>query len=176
MLSSYCIQRETFKTLGGYSSEYIQGGRKMSLTNQQKHVIRKIRMYAYSDIEREGKAYYADHGKEKEFIIPQFGEILKKMFDNIKKAGFTEIERCSPSKANCIIRIYQDLHHEYEWGLCFNIYGANCYTNINGIWETSDGIDNYPIEYDRHQFRMILMPDESLRVNADFVDCYVKIA
>ena len=101
---------------------------------------------------------------------------FKKMFDNIKKAGFTEIERCSPSEANCIIRIYQDLHHEYEWGLCFNINGANCYTNINGIWETSDGIDNYPIEYDRHQFRMILMPDESLRVNADFVDCYVKIA
>lgn len=87
----------------------------MSLTKQQKYAIRKIRIFAYSDTERDGKAYYTVHGKEEEFVIPQFGEILKIMFDNIKKAGFTEIERCSPTEANCIIRVYQDLHHEYDW-------------------------------------------------------------
>ena len=148
----------------------------MSLTKQQKYAIRKIRIFAYSDTERDGKAYYTVHGKEEEFVIPQFGEILKIMFDNIKKAGFTEIERCSPTEANCIIRVYQDLHHQYDWGLCYNIYGANCYTKINGVWESSDGIDDYPIEYDRHQFRMMLLPDESLRVDANFVDYYVKIS
>lgn len=148
----------------------------MSLTKQQKYAIRKIRTFAYSDTERDGKAYCTVHGKEEEFVIPQFGEILKIMFDNIKKAGFTEIERCSPTEANCIIRVYQDLHHEYDWGLCYNIYGASCYTKTNGIWKSSDGIDDYPIEYDRHQFRMILLPDESLRVDADFADYYVKIS
>lgn len=147
----------------------------MSLTNQQKYVIRRISICEYSDKERDGKAYYNDAGTEKEFIIPQFGEILKRMFDNIKKAGFTKIERCSPCKANCIIRVYQVIHHEYARGLCFNIYGAECYTKINGIWKTSDDIDNYPIEYGRHQFEMFLLPDEILHVNADFVDCYVKI-
>lgn len=148
----------------------------MSLTEQQKHTIRQIRMYAQSDTERNGKAYCRDHKKEKEFIIPQFGEILKIMFENIKKAGFTEIERCSPSEANCIIRVYQDLHHKYHWGMCFNIYGAYCYTNVNGIWKTSDGIDDYQFEYDRCLFRVILLQDESLLVDADFVDCYVKIS
>lgn len=42
-------------------------------------------MYAYSDTEQDGKAYYTDHGKEKEFIISQFGEILKKMLITSKK-------------------------------------------------------------------------------------------
>lgn len=148
----------------------------MSLTRQQERAIQQIRIFACSDTERDGKAFCKEHGVEREFIIPQFGEILKVMFDNIKKVGIAEIKRCSPSVANCIIRVYQDLHHEYDWGMCFNIYGANCYTKMGGTWETSDGIDYYPIEYGRHQFRYILLPDESLRVNADFVDCYVKIS
>ena len=148
----------------------------MSLTEQQKELVRQIRIYAYSDTERDGKAYYKCNGKEKEFIIPQFGDILKIMFENIKKVGFSEIERCSPSEANCIIRVYQDLHQEYEWGMCFNIYGANCYTETNKIWQTSDGVDNYRLDYGKYQFRLILGQDETLRVNADFVDCYVKIS
>lgn len=149
----------------------------MKLTDQHKHIIRQIKMYAYSDTERDGKAYYKNNGEEKEFIIPQFGEILRIMFEGIREHGFTEITRCSPSEANCIIRVFQKLHHKYEWGLCFNIYGADCYTEINGIWKTSDGISDYILEYDRCRFQMHLLPDEVLRVNdADFVDCYVKIS
>lgn len=147
----------------------------MRLTTQQKNALRQIRIFEFSDTERDNKPYYKEQGVEKEFIIPQFGEILGRMFENIKKAGFSNVERCSPSKANCIIRVYQDLHHQYEWGMCFNIYGANCYTKIGGIWETSNGTESHGIEYDKHRFRVILLPDESLLVNADFVDYYVKI-
>lgn len=147
----------------------------MSLTRQQKYALRQIHIHAYSERERDGKAYCSYPNEEEEFVIPQFGDILRMMFENIKKSGFTSIQRCSPLEANCIIRVYQDLHHEYEWGLVFNIYGAICYTKTGGIWETSDDFDTYRIEHDKYQFRMQLLPDEGLRVNADFVDCYVKI-
>ncbi len=148
----------------------------MKLTKQQKYAIRRISILAYSDSEKNGKPYYQCGGKEIEFEIPQFGEILKTMFENIKNAGFAKVKRCSPFEANCIIRVYKDLHHQYDFGECYNIYGARCYTKTNGVWKTSDGINNYAIDYSRHMFRLnLLLPDESLLIHADFVDYYVKI-
>lgn len=134
----------------------------MILTKQQKYAIREEEIYACLDT-------------EKNLTIPQFSEILQLMYEKIKKAGFNKVERCSPFSANCIIRVYQDLHHEYNYDMCFDIYGAKCYTKVNGVWKTGDGIDSYSIRYDRHIFRVILCQDESFYVDADFVDYYVKI-
>ncbi|MCI8273103.1 MAG: hypothetical protein HFJ55_03355 [Clostridia bacterium] len=147
----------------------------MSLTRAQKHAIRKIRIYKSSYKERNGKPYYNENGEEKEFVIPQFGEILKEMFEKIKGAGFSEVERCSPQKANCIIRIFQDLHHKYSYDMCYNIYGANCYTNIDGRWQTGEGLDSYNIRYGSHKFRVVFYQDEYMSVDADFADFYVKV-
>ena len=150
----------------------------MNLTEKQKTVIRQLRLLNYSDREKDGKAYSVINGKTEEFIIPQFGEIQKEVINAIKKSStdITKVVNCSPEVANCIIRIFQDLHHKYEWGLCYNIYGARCYTKHYDTWFTSDGFYPERINYNRHLFRIQLGPDESLRVDADFVDRYVKIS
>lgn len=148
----------------------------MNLTEEQKYALQKIGIYKWTDIEHDGKAYYTDRDGEKEFIIPQFGEILQMMFERIKNAGFTEIKRCAPSEANCIIRVFQELHHKYDWEMCFNVYGAECYTKLNELWVTSNGMKSYTLQFDEHRIRQILLPDESVYFDTDFLDCYVQIS
>ena len=133
----------------------------MSLTKKQKYDIQKVHLH-YTNVPISE--------------LPQFSEILERMYEQIKKTGITKIKKCSPSEANCIIRIYQSLQAEPEYGLFSNIYGAICYTKFKNIWETSDGIKNYPLEYNKYyQFRIPLLPDETLIVNASYIDDYVKI-
>ena len=62
------------------------------------------------------------------------------MYEQIRKTGITKIKKCSPSEANCIIRVYQSLKAETDHELFSNIYGAICYTKFKNVWETSDGI------------------------------------
>lgn len=148
----------------------------MNLTEKQKNVIRQIRCLDYSDIEMDGKALSVISGKTEEFIIPQFGEIQEKVFSAIKASTtVTKLTRCSPEEANCIIRIFQDLHHKHDWDFCYNIYGAECYTKRNGFWLTSDGISAYGINFECCRFRLPLEPDDSLLVDAKFVDCFIRI-
>ena len=149
----------------------------MNLTKKQKIALQEIGLYKYALIEHDGKAYYTDKDGEKEFIIPQFGEILQTMFESIKEAGFTDIKRCVPSEANCIIRVFQELHHQYDFGMCFNAYGAECYTKLNGVWVTNSGtVSGYDLKFDQHRIRHILQPDESVYLDTDFLDCYVQIS
>lgn len=148
----------------------------MSLTKEQLDGIRQIRILAYSDREHQGKALCEENGQEKEFKIPHPEEILKAMVKEINNASGTKIERCSPTEADCIIRVYWVLHHKYDWGLCFNIYGANCYTKTNETWETSNGIHTSMIDHNRHQVRLDLLPDEILTASAEFIDYYVKLS
>ena len=149
----------------------------MSLSEKQKRIIRQIGIYRYADEERNGKAYYINsERREVEFVIPQFSEILQMMFEQIKERGFNQIKRCSPSRANCIIRVYQELHHEYEWGLCFNVYGAECYTKMTGWWITEFADEPYFLKFDKHCIRQNLMPDETIFFDTEFMDCYVEIS
>ena len=148
----------------------------MGLTKKQKLSLQQSYIFAYADREEDGKAFYTENGAEKEFIVPSFSEIFDRMCNNILKAGFKNIERCAPANSNCIIRVYQRLHYEYDWGIIFNFYGARCYTNLCGIWTISDGIDTFPIRYDKHAFSMILGPDESPTIDTDFSDYYVKVS
>ena len=132
-------------------------------------------MIEWSNTEENGKAVCRCNGQEKEFEIPQSREILKMMIQKIKQVGFTNVEVCLPNEANCIIRTYQHLHHEYLEGM-YNLYGPNCYTKSEGLWITCDGFSMYLIDYSRHQIRYNLLPDECLCLNVDFVDYYVRIS
>lgn len=148
------------------------------LTREQKYVLRRIGIYAYASIERNGKAYYiGKDGKEEEFIIPQFGEILQNIFSQIKAAGFSEIKRCSVRKANCIVRVYQDLHHEYDWGECYNMYGADCYTKTeNAQWVTETTITPSAMQFDMHLVTQNLSSDERIVFKTEFLDCPLLIS
>lgn len=148
----------------------------MSLTKQQKLSLRQAYIFAYADREQDDKPYFRENGEEKDFIIPSFPEIFDKMCNNILKGGFKKVERCAPSEANCIIRVYQRLHYEYDWDLVFNLYGARCYTKFCGKWTISDGIDTYPIRYDKHSIRLVLGPDESPTIDTKFADYYVWVS
>lgn len=138
----------------------------MSLKNQQKQEIRCLNIYKCLDTKRDGK--------EKKITIPQFSEIFENMLGNLlRETGATKIERCPPSKANCIIRVYS-ARHEYSFEVC-NLYGADCYTKIHGEWETSDGVDNYPITYHNKYKIRIIRSGECRYCYSDYVDYYVKI-
>ena len=133
----------------------------MSLTKKQKCDIQKVHLH-YTNVPISE--------------LPQFSEILESMYEQIKKTGITKIKKCPPSEANCIIRVYQIIKDEPNSELFSNIYGAVCYTKSKNIWETSDGIKNYPLEYNKYyQLRIPLLPDETLIVNASYIDDYVKI-
>lgn len=155
----------------------------MSLTKQQKLELRQIAIFACADHEQGIIPYFKTfipylkkNGENKTFIIPSFTEIFDRMCDNIVKDGFHSIERCAPANANCIIRVYKRLNYKYDWGIVLNLYGARCYTKLCGKWVTSDGIDIYSIRYDKLAIDLILGPDESLTIDVDFADYYVKVA
>lgn len=147
----------------------------MILTERQHYVIRQLNILSYSAFERDGKAFFIEDGQEKDFIIPYPEKVLEIMIENIRMATNSKVEKCSISNANCIIRVYWVLHQKYDWGSYFNIYGANCYTQTSCVWKTSDGIHNIPINYNQHEIRLNLCPDERLTVRAEFIDYYVKI-
>lgn len=148
----------------------------MYLSKEQKCTLQKIGIYQYAYKERDGKAYFLTADGEKEFIIPQFSEILQTMFEKIKNAGFTEIKRCKPSEANCIIRVFQKLHYSYDYEMCFNVYGAGCFTRMKEKWITHTGMNAYTLRYDQYIIRHILFQDESVYFDTDFLDCYVQIS
>ena len=148
----------------------------MNLTKQQKYKLHGLGIFECASLEHDGKAYYIDNGEEKEFVIPSFDEVLQTMFESILNAGFTTVKKCDPLDANCVIRVFQKLHHEHDWGMCFNVYGVDCYTKMNGLWVTHNYMGIYPLNSNRHLVRIILLPDENVYFNTDFLDCYVKIS
>lgn len=150
----------------------------MSLTVQQKLAIRSIRIYKYSSQEKNGKPYYVDEkGKKREFIVPKDQEILTAMFKMIKEAvGAKKIESCEPQEANCIIRVFRALHHKHEWGAIYNLFGAECYTKVFGTWKTNGVMKAYKIYEGKCQFRMSILPDECLAVDAEYNDYYILIS
>ena len=61
--------------------------------------------------------------------------------------------------------------------MCFNAYGAECYTKMNELWVTNSGtVSGYDLKFDQHRIRHILQPDESVYLYTDFLDCYVQIS
>ncbi len=137
----------------------------MSLTKKQKCDIRQLKMnYASNEVS----------SKETEFTIPQFGEIYNQMRQLIHDQGFSRIKRCSPLKANCIIRVYQavQIQHEHEH---VDVYGAICYTKIHGRWKTNNGIADYRLEYGVPSLNQLIPPFDCSLFSKSYADYYIKI-
>ena len=132
----------------------------------------------FSELERDGKNYRYVNGRREEFIVPQFSEILQAVYNKIHRAGFVKIEHCNPQNANCIIRVYQNLHCRFNFGTYY-MYGADCFTNENGVWLT-ESYSKRPIalKYDHYEVFKFVIAEEKIKVKfkTEFMDCYVRIS
>lgn len=142
------------------------------LNSSQKEKIRSIKIYKLSCSEVNGKPI-DEYGEE--FVIPSFPEIEQSIIQKIRQLGFSKIERVSPSKANCIIRVYQKLHYEY-YDDYYNLYGASCYTLKNEKWTEKVTNGEFEIDYSKHKVGHIVCQDERIIFDCNFFDCYVKIS
>lgn len=143
------------------------------LNNSQKEGIRELRIYNYSCKEKEGIPL---DNKGNIFKVLTFTEILEELSKQILKLGFSKIERVEPKKANCLIRVYQKLHYKYDYYWIYNVYGGFCYTLKAGKWVTTNGFDNYEINYSKCITGHWIYPDEFVEFNCDFCDYYVKVS
>lgn len=148
------------------------------LSNEQKEKLRKIHIYEISDTERNGIAIKTNVSKVKEdFIIPTVYDIAESIFKQILEAGFSIIERVSPSDANCIVRVFQKTHHKYDFDIVFNFYGADCFVKDNKTWTSESECSNrcFPLDYSKYLVGQWIASDEEVFFDTDFVDFYIKV-
>ena len=142
------------------------------LSRDQRQSIRRIYLFEYACREKNGKPISLNGNN---FVVPSLTEVKESVFQEILNLGFTSIELVEPSKANCIIRVFQKLHYHYDVDLTYNVYGATCYTLNNvGQWVTS--IADFKIDYSKYILRHWLCQDEYIDFDLDFFDCYVKVS
>lgn len=160
------------------------------LSKEQKEKLRKIHIYELATEEKDGVAIIPKtvqkkkFGKEKSvcveevFVVPSPYEIRNSVFEQILECGFSKVERVSPTDANCIVRIFQKLHHEYEFGMVFNMYGADVFVKDDTTWATECNCyqKGYPIDYEKCLINQWLYQDEKVTFDAEFVDFYVKVS
>lgn len=158
------------------------------LSNEQKEILRKIEIYEMSDEEKNGKPIIRKReprekrGKktfsvvETDFVIPSIFQLFDYICEQIINAGFSKIERVEPNKANCIIRVFQKLHYEYEFEQIFNIYGANCFVKRGRDWFSETNGSIFKLDYSKYIIKQWLYQDEYILFDTDYVDFYVKIS
>lgn len=159
------------------------------LSKEQKEKLRNINMYEISYIEKKGIAIIdrtiekkSKRGKktistiEEEFIIPSPYQIIESIFKQILGCGFSKVERVSPDNANCIIRVFQKLHHEYEFGIVFNLYGADCFVKSSNGWISESDGSTFQLNYTEHLINQWIYQDEKITFKTDFMDVYVKVS
>ena len=131
-------------------------------------MLEELQLFRCSSKEKEGKPVTYSG---KEFVIPSFPEIKEEICKEVLKLGFSKFEIVKPSKANCIIRVFQKLHYQYEYNQIYNLYGAFCYVR------SADGFKRQHciIDYSECVIKLWLFQDEYIDINCDFFDCYVKI-
>ena len=148
------------------------------LTRKQKEQIRAVSLFKFATKERQGKAFNWDWTR---FIVPTLIEVEDLMCQEILKLGFSKVERVSPKRANCIIRVFHKLHYEYvhsrDWKEIYNIYGAACFTLNSGTWvSTGFGEKVTEIDYSKCVIRHWISQDKYIDFDFDFFDCYVEIS
>ncbi len=147
------------------------------LTNKQKEIIRKIKVFKSAEWEWNGKMI---DGFGKEFSLPTSGEITEMAFGYLKNAGFSKVQRVSPNKANCIIRISGVNHLPYSGEYTINYFEVNYYTRKKNAWIMEDILGNeYEINYSSHTNSFSLLDDNDPPIIIDpdyFFDIYVKVS
>lgn len=160
------------------------------LSKEQKEKLRNIHIYELACEEKNGVAIIrksvpkVKRGKEtfstieEEFVIPSPYQITESIFKQILGCGFSKVEKVSPDNANCIIRVFQKLHHEHEFGVVFNLYGADCFVKSGNAWisECESRGNTFRLNYTEHLIDQWLYQDEKVTFKTDFMDVYVKVS
>lgn len=158
------------------------------LSNEQKEILRDIHIYELTHEEKKGVPIITKNVPKtkngitkystvvENFVIPNTYEIFETMSKKILDSGFSEVERVSPNDANCIIRIFQKLHYEYFYNYIFNLYGADCFVKDKKNWISHCSAGTFTLYYSKHIIRQWICQDESVYIDTDFVDFYVKVS
>lgn len=159
------------------------------LSKEQKEKLRKIHMYEVSNEEKKGKAIVrklvpkGKKDKEKScwketiFKIPSTYEIFEDVIVRILANGFSKVERVAPANANCIVRVYQKLHYNYDSSMIFNLYGADIFVRHGSRWTSEcegTGREFY-LDYTKCLVGQWLYQDEEVIFDTDFVDFYLRV-
>lgn len=145
----------------------------MALSRKQKEKIRNVSRYAYFHSESEKKDVGKNLRVEKE-SIPTPYQLRAELLDKLTQMDY-EYEFVSPTEANCIIRVYQNLHFADEGGSFYSIYGGNCFTKKGSKWwGTSDGVD-FELSFEKDIHNVWLFQDECVEVASEFFDSYLSI-
>lgn len=139
------------------------------LTAAQKEAILRTNIKESFTKTINGKVLTPD---KNDFTPPSFFEIKKIILDKLQNVGLSKIECVKPYRANCIIRVYQQLDYRYE-DLIISMYGVKCYIKPNKIWITDN---NSRIDFSKCIIRRWFFQDEYVDHDCDFFDCYVKIS
>lgn len=159
------------------------------LSKEQKEKLRKIHIYEVSYEEKKGvpivhklvpkgKKNKEEIWKEIEFKIPTTYEILEDVIVRILANDFDSVERVAPANANCIIRIFQKLHYNYDSSMMFNLYGADVFVRNGNKW-ISNSEDNgsiFYLDYSKCLVGQWIYQDEQVIFDTDFVDIYVNVS
>ena len=154
------------------------------LSKEQKEKLRTIHIYEIACEEKNGIAIIRKRIPkvnecyifEEKFIIPSPYQIAESVYKKILACGFSKVERVSPNNANCIIRVFQKLHHEYDINHIFNIYGARCFVNNDRDWISECSLGTFHLDYSKCLISQWLYQDEKITFDAEFVDFYVKVS
>ena len=156
------------------------------LSKEQKEKLRKISIYASSSKEKNGVAIITKTvskvkwGKkrfshiEEVFVVPSCYDIAESVFKQILDSGFSKVERASPSDANCIVRVFQKLHYQYDPNMIFNMYGADVFCKEGEMWVAS--CNCFTLDYEKCSMGERLNQSEVVFFDSDFVDFYVKVS
>lgn len=167
------------------------------LSKQQKEKLRRIHIYESSSKEKNGVPIIEKRGSqskigkliEGKMVVPSSYQLVDSVIAQILECGFSKVERVAPSDANCIIRVFQKLHYEYDRELIFNIYGADCFvreyfafgdrffSREESDWLTTDLNDEtFSINFSKCSISEWLCQDEKVIIEADFFDIYVRVS
>lgn len=158
------------------------------LSNKQKEKLRRIHIYSLARTEKNGvaiiqkQALRGEPGKEKTciieevFVVPSIYEIAENVFKKILDSGFSKVERVSPKDANCIVRVFQKLHHKYDYYTTFNMYGADVFVKNITNWTSENCGECFTLNFAECSILQWIEQDETVKFDAEFVDFYVKVS
>ncbi|MBR6689521.1 MAG: hypothetical protein IKL68_05860 [Clostridia bacterium] len=159
------------------------------LSKEQKEKLRKIHVYELASEEKKGKAIVRklvkkgkknkenSCWKEVEFKIPSTYEILEDVIVRLLANGFVKVERVAPANANCIVRVFRKLHHDYDSSMIFNLYGADVFARHGSKWTSeSEGTGReFYLDYTKCLVGQWLYQDEEIIFDTEFVDFYLRV-
>lgn len=106
--------------------------------------------------------------------ILSFEQIRTYMFERILTFGdFKEIQRCSPRRANCVIRAFRKEKLDIGKTYTIDTYGADIIVSTYPSWSKSSS--EFLMDYEKCQKQISLPDGGNIIVDCDFVDYYLHL-